>query len=161
MANWIWNKLSDNVKTLDIFTDGLIDFEKIIPSPKSKDDCPEEFRLDIHPNSMVTPTEERPWFNWYNWRNEHWGVSANADTHPHAKDTQLEFDTKWTPPTKILEKLSAMIPDTEITLLWEDMDNVMSPTHKDIYKNGKIIKRFQADYDPETDTLGNWIEIQN
>lgn len=52
------------------------DFENLIPSPKSKEECPEEFLL--LESEPIQPDPERPWFSWYRWRKAFWGCHKNA-----------------------------------------------------------------------------------
>ena len=78
---------------------GSVDFNKIIPMPDDIDS--------------------------YNWCIANWGSKCNsygytADTG--FKDGKLTFLTAWSAPHPILQKLSEMFPEIEITHEWADED---------------------------------------
>ena len=169
MANWIANKITaKGIKNLDIFDEnGLIDFNKIIPEPADINNCPDEFRYDLHPDAIVMPNKEKPWFNWYTWRNKFWGVNVNSDTHcadEKQENDTIWFDTKWNCPKPVIETVSKMLGDTELELIWEDLESGFTPVYKLIYKNGTIIKAYEAYYDFENNVnnsvLGDWSELK-
>ena len=169
MGNWIANKITaKSIRNLDIFDEnGLIDFNKIIPEPVNMKDCPDEFRYDLHPNNIVTPSKNRPWFNWYGWRNKFWGVCVNANIHDSEhtpEDNTIWFNTEWNVPYPIIEEISKMLGDTELELIWEDLDSGFAPVYRLIWKDGKIIKAYYACYDfenPENvSVLGEWTELE-
>lgn len=100
-----------------------IDFDKIIPEPKTKEDCPERYLLK--PEHHVQPIEGKEWFNWYNWRIENW------DTKWEAYDCYLEkhksyvlfvFCTAWSMPLQIY-KVLAKEYDIEVRYADEDLGN--------------------------------------
>lgn len=102
MPNWCSNKVyMEDIANLPIYTDGNIDFEKIIPMPESIK------------NNMDSG-------DWYDWSCENWGTKWNStDTHI-VDDDCIEFDTAWSPPIPVLERLSKENPDKPINHYYID-----------------------------------------
>ena len=74
----------------------IIDFDLIIPEPKYKIDCPKDCIVNKY--SHVIEDKDRPWFNWYAWRNRYWNTKWNAyDGYIKIGKTyiQLVFNTAW------------------------------------------------------------------
>lgn len=52
--------------------------------------------------------------------------------------------------------------NTELVLTWEDLENGYMPVNRIIWKNGKMIRNYQAYYDfddSNISVLGDWKEI--
>ena len=58
------------------FDEGAIDFEKIIPSPKTKEKCPKKYL--VTKDSHISLINGREFFNWYKFNIENWGTKWNA-----------------------------------------------------------------------------------
>lgn len=85
-----------------------IDFNKIIPEPKEESECPEDCIVDR--DSHVELTEDKPWFNWYEWRNRYWDTKWNAyDSYSIISEEDetltLVFNTAWSPPLSVIKRL--------------------------------------------------------
>lgn len=162
MGNWIENTITaKNIDTLDIFTDKQLDFNKLIPEPTSKEDCLDEFRLDIHSKDSVMPNK-KTWFNWYDWRNKFWNTNINADeTTIIKKDHQIHFYTQWCCPFPIVAAISRLLKNTEVSIIFQDIDDNFQPINKCVYVNGEMTHAYQSYYDYEKDEydLNNWHEI--
>ncbi len=57
----------------------------------------------------------------YEWCCDHWGTKWNATRpvltlHQEPMKAFIEFDTAWSPPLPVIEKLAEMFPDHEFTL---------------------------------------------
>ena len=125
MPNYCENILTIRTKELpDIFkkNEGRdeLDFEKIIPMPKSEED------------------------NWYHWRTKHWGTKWNAsETWIDKQNEQIviSFDTAWAPPIPIVEELSKQY---DLTLEWLEEANELGGIK--IFKDQKVVE-FDVDYD--------------
>ena len=94
----------------ECFTDSdggpQFDFNKMVPQP----DFPED------EESGFPPT-------WYKWRCEHWGDKWNAvDTAVVQGEggIQLKFETAWSPPVPILERVAERFPELKIVGEYED-----------------------------------------
>jgi len=82
------------------------DFDKIIPEPRVESDCPEDYK--VNKDSHVMEDKDRPWFDWYKWRNKYWNTKWNAyDSYIHIGTNTITFvfSTAWSIPWPIYEKL--------------------------------------------------------
>ncbi len=91
-----------------------IDFNKVIPMPNYV------FKGDIGKT-------ERKQFgrnNWYDWSVEHWGTKWNSYGYHEQYDNPniLTFDTAWSAPHPVIQKLSELYPDITIEHSWTDED---------------------------------------
>ena len=122
MPNWVTNKIEfsgakANVdEVLEIIKgDGeVIDFNKIIPMPE------DIFRGPVGRKERELYGEN----NWYDWSCEHWGTKWNAcDTYMETEDI-LMFNTAWSVPLPILDKLAELCykHNVEFTGKWADED---------------------------------------
>ena len=60
---------------------------------------------------------------WYDWSVSHWGTKWNSyDSGTYQGGHEISFNTAWSAPHEILEKLSELYPDVEITHKWADED---------------------------------------
>jgi hypothetical protein len=144
MANWCSTNLSfthsdkkvvqefqERCKTLTEGDDAkmsLIDFNNFLP-------CPYE-----------TPELQRDW-KWDNW-----GTRTNAVAteilYPKANQSieeseegytyTLRFDTAWSPPSKVFDKISRLYPEAEIEV-WCSEEADLWTSFEQIIKNGKTI----------------------
>ena len=70
-------------------------YEAIIPSPKTKEKCDKFFF--VSPDDHITLEANRPWFNWYKWQMENWGVKWDA-LNPARMGDQIVFCSPWNKP---------------------------------------------------------------
>ena len=113
MPNWVKNRIEFECKDKKVLEDfinsistkGEIDFNKIIPEPKTKKDCNPKYILK--PDANIEPNPDKPWLNWYEWNCDNWGCKWNSC---YAKTTGnvITFDTPWSPPEPIIDKLAKM-----------------------------------------------------
>ena len=59
--------------------------------------------------------------DWYSWSIANWGTKWNAYSVSDDGDT-ITFDTAWSTPLPVIQKLSEMFPDVRITLKFADED---------------------------------------
>ena len=98
-----------------------IDFDKIIPEPRTEADCPDDCK--VNKDSPVMEEKDRPWFDWYKWRNKYWGTKWNAyDCYSLNRDTNLilVFSTAWSMPYPIIERLHLLGFDFDLSYADED-----------------------------------------
>lgn len=156
MPNWCSNSLQGKGLTkLNIFTKKELDFEKIVPSPTKKEDCPAKYLVDE--NSTIQLDKNRPWFDWYKFNCCEWGTKWNAcESYLMENSDEVEFSTAWDIPRPIIKKISEMLGDVELTHCYtyeedceynEEEDEYYTISHTDIWKNGKTIK--QSEYKEE------------
>lgn len=95
---------------------GTVSFEKIIPMPE-----------DIYRGNLGK--KERELYgdrNWYDWCRANWGTKWDAYGYEggrdYSKSNPLEFLTAWSAPHPVIQKLSEMFPEIEITHEWADED---------------------------------------
>lgn len=206
MPNWVENKLSYNGNEAEIkemlekikydnSTIGTIDFNKIIPMPKSLDiECGsrtdkgiemvknylenlpaelkgkegtyEEVLEDLHNHSAdISDDEEKKIWDigvtavdnlykynaptWYEWCNDNWNTKWNAcgyDENTDYSDSDfIWFQTAWSAPVPVIQKLSEMYPNIELSLQFADEDLGQNCGEMK-FKGGNIIE----EYIPET-----------
>lgn len=95
---------------------GTVSFEKIIPMPE-----------DIYRGNLSQKEKELYGDrNWYDWCRANWGTKWNAygyeDGFDYSQSNPLEFLTAWSAPHPVMQKLSEMFPEIEITHEWADED---------------------------------------
>lgn len=96
--------------------DKIIDFDKIIPEPRVEAECPDDCK--VNKDSHVMEDADRPWFDWYKWHNRFWGTKWNAydgETWVHPDEIECVFNTAWSPPIDIYDRLAELYPNFE----WE------------------------------------------
>lgn len=90
------------------------DFTKVIPYPKKKD-CPDKYNIEspfYSTSANLQPILGYEYLDWYNWCNDNWGTkwsSYNCSMNEQKKE--FFFDTAWSTPYPVLEKLFKDNPD--------------------------------------------------
>lgn len=89
-----------------------IDFNKIIPMPDYiyQGDLGQEERKIYGKN------------NWYDWCCDNWGTKWNA-YNISVDENSITFDTAWTTPTPIVNRLAELFPEITIIHEWADEDS--------------------------------------
>lgn len=90
--------------------DFVIDFDKIIPEPRTIEDCSPEFIIPEEKRAKpgLEITDDRHWFNWYDWRVHFWGTKWRAyDAYTKIGKSYIVFvfNTAWSYPEPIIDKL--------------------------------------------------------
>ena len=78
---------------------------------------------------------------WYEFRTRHWNTKWEAygfDYFEDCQDNQCKFQTAWSAPHPVIEKLSEMYPDVEINHAWAD-ENLGCNCGECDYKGGETI----------------------
>lgn len=102
ILNLLASKIEDKI---------VIDFDKIIPEPRTIDKCPEDCRIESAKEAHIEEDKDRPWFNWYMWHSKYWGTKWEAcDGYTLTGKTWIKFifSTAWSAPTPIILKLSKL-----------------------------------------------------
>ena len=79
---------------------------------------------------------------WYEWCLENWGTKWNTygyDSYDRSNVNEVPwigFNTAWSAPHKIINKLAEMYPDVEFQHVWADED-IGQNCGRSIYKNGE------------------------
>ena len=98
-----------------------IDFDKIIPEPRFESECPDEFK--VNKDSHVEVDKDRPWFDWYKWRNFYWDTKWGAyDCYSKVGKSYVIFvySTAWSTSVPIIDKLTLLGFDFELRYADED-----------------------------------------
>ena len=72
---------------------------------------------------------------WYGWCCENWGTKWNALENEIFED-EIRFETAWSMPEPVMQKLAEMYPDAEIEHLWADED-IGNNSGRRVLVNGK------------------------
>lgn len=107
--NFILNNFTTKIAN-DIYPLNLgFDFDKIVPEPRVESDCPDDCK--VNKDSHVETTKDRPWFDWYTWRNKYWGTKWNAYDNSYViintDNIKFVFCSAWTPPWYVYQSLAA------------------------------------------------------
>lgn len=146
-----FSKLSakDKEFILNNFTDELVeetiyplnkvfDFDKIIPEPKTEDECPDDCK--VNKDSHIMPDKEKPWFDWYTWHNKYWGTKWNAYdvyTKVGVSTITFVFSTAWNTPFPVYEALVKNYPfEFEVRYADEDIGSNCGKIIYDPIKTG-------------------------
>lgn len=134
MPNWCLNTLEIQgpIEDVDKFMekiksaepDKLSLFNALIPMPAE---------YSGEPASMTK--EEKDWSDneklcfekyghkdWYSWCVANWGTKWNAYNLSNEGENKISFDTAWSTPAQVIERLSEMFPHIEIALEFADED---------------------------------------
>lgn len=90
--------------------------------------------------------------DWYDWSRANWGTkwdacNAGLSPKPEHGGKVLWFDTAWSRPDPVMEKLFAMFPEHEFEYLSDSVENDDWST--DIVRGGKIVEHKEGHYDYE------------
>lgn len=144
MPNWVTTEIKIRGKAEDLAAfvkkhivtqeyegggkEDILDFETVIPSPKTAKECPADYIANE--KSHIVPLEDRPWFDWYKWNINYWGTKWNSSntSYPEADSiltqgsTEIEIwlDTAWSPAMPVYEKLQEMYPNLKIDVYYGD-----------------------------------------
>ena len=60
--------------------------------------------------------------DWYSWSTAKWGTKWNAYSQVEIDESEIVFDTAWSTPFPVIQKLSKMFPKVKILLSYADED---------------------------------------
>ena len=106
ILDYPWVK-AENIKTAEQLANYLVETDKadVIQGKQALDN------LDTH-----------GFKDWYSWSIANWGTKWNAYSIQEIEEEKISFDTAWSTPYPVVEELSSMFPDVEITLEFADED---------------------------------------
>ena len=97
----------------------IFSFMNILPPPEDKLD--EYHAVHGYANGEKTGDTE---YNWYNFNVREWGTKWDARDvdllEEHKTSLHYKFDTAWSPPTPVIEKLAQQNPNLNITLEYRE-----------------------------------------
>ena len=139
MPNWCMNRLEITAETkekLDEVLEGIrsekepLSFEKIFPMPEAFKDPNVFVEVEggiqsalVRLNNICTG-QEKDYKNWREFSLGEWGCKWDVngvdfhDDMGEDNEAILSFDTAWSPPDKIVDKLIDMYPDANFKLLF-------------------------------------------
>lgn len=88
------------------------DFETILPMPENV------FRGNLGQKEERLHGKN----NWYHWSIENWGTKWNSYDFIQLSAKIFSFQTAWTFPFPVIEKLSTMYPDVKMHIMYADED---------------------------------------
>lgn len=118
-----------------VFTKGRFDFNKIIPEPKTKKECPEQYICNPK-KECIEPRKGKNWFNWYRWSYDNWGTKWNSYDNQKYSNYEFLFYSAWCTPLPVLIELSKMFPNITFNF---DIDGEIEEPYYFTLKNGKRI----------------------
>ena len=126
----------------DEFGLGTLDFDKVIPTPDN-----------IYQG--ILGAEEMKKYgsnNWYDWNIANWGTKWNSYGYDDAEENNLAgeniitFNTAWSAPHPVVEKLSKMFPDVNIVHKWADEDLGNNCGEYEYFDGERIREHFPETY---------------
>lgn len=156
MPNWCYNAISISTKTPKQFAEliqGIMndseqpfDFNRIIPMPEELRDT-EAFN---QPNANELK-QKYGFTDWYDWSSANWNTKWNACevefTIETSTNLSLTFNTAWSPPTPVIEKIAELFPFASIEHKYEESG--MGYWGEVIYENGNAISSEEGEIDCE------------
>lgn len=148
MPNYVYFKgtIDGTIEVITSFVnnhiiDGDFDFQSLIPMPA-------ELKGTKAPPDEPDPVliEQYGYDNWYDWKINNWGCKWNAgNTELTVIDNEhyISFETAWSPPMEIFEKISELYPDLSINLTVLEEGGYFSGT-LDIH-GGTVVDGLSAD----------------
>lgn len=125
MPNWVKNRISFNSKEdmlmaieqlgrLEDYKDDKFSFTWAVPYPNTKEECLEkygkEYITEDPEKDHIQKDEDKPWLNWYDFQRNFWGCKWDA-SEVYYGDSNIYFDSPWSPPCKFIEALAEKLPD--------------------------------------------------
>lgn len=130
MPNWCNNYLEVTGKEKDLMKFrrkakrtikgevNVLDFAKLYPEPDYK-------KVEVLPTFPDIRNEVRKGEEWWDWRIQNWGTKWNS-CEPELLDQeqdnllQYRFETAWSPPVELFEKVSKDFPTLKFVLEYEE-----------------------------------------
>ena len=115
----------------------IFDFNKIIPTPETEEECAPYYNLNIFPDKSIQPDPDKPWFNWYKWKYDIWGTKWNGFECKIINDDAIKFETAWSPADGVMQELSRTYYKDRVLLLFYN-DEFDCSWYVNEYRNGDI-----------------------
>ena len=134
-------ELMESVKA-DEFGLGTLDFDKVIPTPDNI------YQGNLGAEEMKKYGSN----NWYDWNIANWGTKWNSYGYDDAEENNLAgeniitFNTAWSAPHPVVEKLSEMFPDVDIVHKWADEDLGNNCGEYEYFDGERIREHFPETY---------------
>ena len=139
MPNWCYNRVTaygneDKLKEIEKIFESKTPFNDIFPMPDWKNTPNENGELpvlhqefnkngDLFYETYNFP-DGRNDDRWYDWRLQHWDTKWEAsEVEIELDDSEIlrvEFDTAWSPPEGVMEKLREKFPDVSFQCFYDE-----------------------------------------
>ena len=142
MPNWCRNRITvygneqtDKIKEVEKIFESKTPFNDIFPQPDWKNTPNEKGELPVLEQHKHPETGKIVWetYNfpdgknddrWYDWRLQHWDTKWEAsEVEIELDDSEIlrvEFDTAWSPPEGVMEKLREKFPDVSFQCFYDE-----------------------------------------
>jgi len=122
MAVILFRERGDDSKLKPILAYPWVKAENITNAEQLANHLVEKGRADLIQGKQALENLDKHGFkDWYSWSIANWGTKWNAYSISEADD-KIIFDTAWSTPLPVIEELSSMFPNVEITLEFADED---------------------------------------
>ena len=153
MPNWCMNAVEwqgnpEDVSKCTAFVktkENQFDFNQVLPYPKKFRDLDDKVQKmrDENADWKDIPTDG---YNsgGYDWCIANWGTKWNA-CEAYTDDGYSSFDTAWSPPLPVIEKLSKMFPTLRCVIRFEEGGMDFSGIY--VFENGMVTDSKEGGYD--------------
>ena len=122
LAVILFRERGDDSKLKPVLAYPWVKAENITNAEQLANYLVEEGRADLAQGKQALENLDKHGFkDWYSWSIANWGTKWNAYSISEADDC-IMFDTAWSTPLPVIEELSSMFPNVEITLEFADED---------------------------------------
>lgn len=122
LAVIMFREKGDDSKLKPILAYAWVKAENITNAEQLANYLVEEGRADLAQGKQALDNLDKHGFkDWYSWSVANWGTKWNAYSISEADDC-IMFDTAWSTPLPVIEELSSMFPNVQITLEFADED---------------------------------------
>jgi len=140
MPNWCYNRVTaygdeDKLKEIEKIFESKTPFNDIFPMPDWNNTPNENGELPVLEQHKHPETGEVVWetYNfpdgtnddrWYHWCIENWDTKWEASEveldYEDSEILRVEFDTAWSPPEGVMEKLREKFPDVSFSCFYDE-----------------------------------------
>ena len=137
------------------------DLEAVVSEKGSEEEKETLQKIKSLGEQALKNKQEHQFTDWYNWSIENWGTKWNAYSHEDVQDKAslekaiqegevvIRFDTAWSAPVPVIEKVASMFKEHELKFRWADEDIGSNCGHFKM-KNGEPV---------DIEMAGNWNEM--
>lgn len=95
----------------------------------------------------ISNYEKYGFATWYGWCCRNWGTKWNASNTSIIDQDTIAFNTAWSNPAPIIQKLGELYPAVEIEHWWADEDVGSNTGHRMLFDGGERVECFERDSD--------------
>lgn len=108
---------------------------------------PEKDKAYADGRQYVSNYEKYGAATWYGWSIRNWGTKWNAGKTVILDRDTIQFDTAWSNPAPIVQKLGELYPALRIEHWWADEDVGSNTGHRILFDGGERVECFERDKD--------------